>query len=97
MEFEGVIYDSDSKSRENLNGAFVSQGAGWVIPEGFVWMSSNNTPIPFDIEKLKRFVVAMTNFVSETYAKSFVMKMTIKTMAENGASDQDILNFPVIF
>lgn len=97
MVFEDIIYDSDSKSRENLNGAFVSQSAGWILPDNFVWMSSNNTPVPFDAQKLKRFVISMTNFVSEVYAKSFIMKMTIKAMADNGATDQDILNYPITF
>ena len=87
VEYNGLIYSTDAESRENLAAVYTGINDSYVLPEGFEWMTENNTKVPFtatDITELSHIILSHVNY---QYQKSWLLKAAI-----NAAETSDEIN-----
>lgn len=74
VTFDGHLYDSDQRSRDNLTGAVAAFSAGVPVPEGFTWRTADNQNVPMTLESLRGLAAAMLAHVDAQYRAAWAAK-----------------------
>lgn len=85
--FNGHLFDSDQRARENIMGMSNAISLGIPISESFTWRSQLNEDVPMNADSLTAFGVAMLSFVSACFAKSWHLKDTMNAMTSTDVLD----------
>ncbi len=84
--FNGIIYDSDDRARQNVTGActlaVVLLGQGVNFPEGFTWRTKDNNNTPMNAETIISMSIALGNYVTTCYSVSWYHKANIDAITD---------------
>lgn len=72
--YNGVEYDSDPVSRQNMAGTMTLISSGYTLPADFTWRSKNNTNHFFDNAGFIQFYQASCAWVQAIFRNSWDMK-----------------------
>lgn len=87
VEFNGHVFDSDERSRQNLTGVVGAVNAGIPLPEGFVWRSAANVNVPMTTPELVALAATMLQHVNAQYARSWQRKAELQAQDNSDLVD----------
>jgi len=67
VTYNGVSFQSDKNSIDNLNEVLTAISNGWVLPKGFVWIAADNSKHPADL----LFLQGLAKAFADNKAKAF--------------------------
>lgn len=77
VTYDGIVFDSDDVSRNNLTSMLTAVQAGVPLPAGFTWRSKNDQDVPLDATGLIELAAAMLGHVNLQYQKSWDLKAQV--------------------
>ena len=84
ITFNGVLYDADKQSRDNLMGLMTALSAGVSLPDGFTWRSYDNQDISIDATGLQGLMASMAGQVllrqQNIYQHSWDLKAQLESV-----------------
>jgi len=75
--YQGVSFDIDQKSRNNITAMSTAVAAGVPLPPNFVWRTFSNSTFPMNAETLLDFAGLAMSYVNSVYAYSWIKKFEI--------------------
>ena len=84
--YDGNVYDSDQRSRDNLTGIVAYIANGGSLPSPFIWRTADNQSVQMDATAVSNFGAAMVDHVNTQYSISWVLKAQVEAV-DIGAPD----------
>lgn len=79
VTYKGKVFQSGEKDRNLLTSLVGLYSALGQLPQGFVWLSKDNTAVPFKLEDLIALGALMAQAVSENTLKARALKDRIES------------------
>lgn len=87
VTYNGVVFDTDARSREIISGLTAHVGGGGVLPQGFVFRARDNTDVVFTANDVKALAAAVIAMVNAVYSASWTIKAQIDALTTGAAID----------
>lgn len=78
--YNGVLYDSDQTSTQNIAGTMTLINSGYVLPDDFRWRAKDNSYHTFTNQTFHGFFIAATMWREAAFKTSWAHKAAISTM-----------------
>jgi hypothetical protein len=75
--YQGVSFDIDTQSRNNLTAMSTAVAAGVPLPPNFVWRTFTNSAFPMNAETLLDFAGLVMAYINSVYTSSWIKKYEI--------------------
>jgi hypothetical protein len=75
--YQGVSFDIDTQSRNNLTAMSTAVAAGVPLPHNFVWRTFTNSAFPMNAETLLDFAGLVMAYINSVYTSSWIKKYEI--------------------
>lgn len=81
--FNGVLYDSDHQSVQNMTGTQTLINAGFTLPDNFEWRAHDNSNHPFNNQMFGIFFAAAAQWRSAAFTNSWQHKANIAALTKS--------------
>jgi hypothetical protein len=95
--YNGVWYDSDARSVQNMAGTQTMINSGFTLPAGFVWRASDNSDHAFDNAGFLAFFIAAAQWREAAFKVSWIHKANIKSLTTSkDVADYDFKSYWIL-